>query len=144
VAEARAPARLTLDCRASAVEGIRINRLRTVTALAHEVLTRARAGERVHARTVTQMKMAQQPKCLKGLEVAVDRGEVRTRNATVESAGDLLGRERLIGPVERLEHQAPGGRNPQSTGPERGNCGLHVGRVDGWHVMGVGHVGRFP
>ena len=62
--------------------------------------------------------MLHEAEALERLEVAVDRGEVRGRQLA-DALGDLLGAERRVGRVERLEHHPARTRQPQAARAQR-------------------------
>src|SRR5438067_11247515 len=70
------------------------------------------------------MHVLHHPEALEGLEVAVHGREVGARYAAAEAAGDFLGAHRPLCGEERLEHEAPRGRQPQATAPDGGRRGV--------------------
>ena len=103
VAEARAEAGRLAHGLAHAVELLRRHRALGAAALAHEVLALAPRAH-VAARRRGRGARAAEAEPLERLEVAVDRGEIGGRQLA-EALGDLLGAERRVGRVERLEHR---------------------------------------
>ena len=56
------------------------------------------------------------------LEVPVQGGEIRARQAAAEAAGELVGAHGPVGGEQGLEHQPAGGRDAQASGAQRAEC----------------------
>src|SRR4051794_34653097 len=76
------------------------------------------AAEDVAPWPVAEVDVLDEAEALEGLEVAVDRRQVRWGQLPVEAGGDGVGGHRRIGGVERFEHEAPGGRYAQAAGAQ--------------------------
>ncbi len=97
-----------------------------VAGLADQVLV-LRSGERVQARPVAEMNVADEPYFLQRLEVAIDRGQIGARQPPFQSLGDTLGRKRPLGTIERLEHEPARGRDSQPALAQSLDGGLDIG-----------------
>ena len=137
VAEARAEPGRLLHGVAHAVEALRRHGVLRAAALADEVLALP-PGAYVAPGAVPEVDVLHEAQPLERLEVAVDRGQVRDRQLA-DTLGDLLGAERGIGRIQRLEHHAPGSREPQAAGAQRGHCLGQRLRLDARAGMGGGH-----
>ena len=138
MAEARVEAGRLAHGPAHAVELLRRDGALDAAALADEVLALA-AGAHVAPGAVAEVHVLHEAEALERLEVAVDRGEVGGRQLP-DALGDLLGAERHVGGVERLEHHAPRARQAQAACAQ-GRHGL-VQRVglDARTRVGGGHL----
>src|SRR5271166_1753825 len=82
--------------------------------LAREVLTLARHGKRVQPGPVPEVDVSNETDVLKGMQVAVHRGDVRRGHAATDPLRDLLGRHRPVGREECRDHQPARGRDAQA------------------------------
>ena len=112
VAEAGIEARRLAHRPPHAVQLLRCDRALCAAALADEVLPLA-PGAHVAAGAVPEVDVLHEPEALERLEIAVDRGEVRGRQLA-DAVGDLLGAERGVGRVQRLEHHPARTRQPEA------------------------------
>jgi hypothetical protein len=92
VAETHLEAERFPDLCAHAVELRRGNAFDSATALAHEVLECAVAGERVETRPVAQVHVTHDAQALEPFEVAVDRCQVGASEPSLQTVRDVLGR----------------------------------------------------
>ena len=138
VAEARFEAGRLAHGSAHAVELLRRHRALHAAALAHEVLAFA-AGTHVAPGAVTQVDVLHEAEALERLEVAIDGGEVGGRELP-EALGDLLGAERHVGGIQRLQHHAPRHREAQSTRAQGRHGLVHSAGFDARTRVGGGHL----
>src|SRR5207245_2120273 len=97
-----------------------------VTLLAHEIVP-VRTDTLVASGAVAEVDVAHEPKALEGLQVAIDRSEIRAGQPAVEPARDLLRLDWALGGVDRLEHEAAGRRESQAVSADRGPGGVGAG-----------------
>ena len=111
-------------------------------ALADEVLALAACTD-VAAGAMAEMDVLDEADPLERLEVAIDRGQVG-HGQGAPAFRDLLGAERRVRRVERLEHHTPRAGEPQPARAQRRHrlrecLGLHPGpRVSSGHAVSEG------
>ena len=130
MAEARLVAEAFLDQLPHRIHFGRLDREDGAAGVAHEVLALPGVGRRVETRAVAEMAVTHQSDLLQGLEVAIDRGQIRAGQTSREAVGDLLSRDRRVGRVQRLEHEAPGRGDPQALRAQYVHRGLDVVRCE--------------
>ena len=91
------------------------------------------APNRVAPRAVPGVDVADEPERLERVEVAVHGGDVAV-------AGELVGGERRVGGVERLEDAPAGAGDAHAPGAERAERGVQAGGGDGGREVGDGHA----
>ena len=110
----RAVAELSLDHAAHALEPRRLDRLERAAALAGHEPAVAGDHPRVEPGTVAEVDVAHEPELLEHVQVAVHGRDVEP----AEPLGEHLGARGGGRVVERLQHQATGGRDAQAAGPQ--------------------------
>jgi hypothetical protein len=117
VAEARPESRRGLDCPAHAVQVLRRYGAVRSAALAHEVLALP-PRQHIAPCPVPEMDVLNEAEALQRLEIAVHGSEIRGRRIS-SAFRDLLGTERRVGRVQRLEHHAARPRETQAASAQR-------------------------
>ena len=95
--------------------------------VADQVLARAQADACVEAGSMPEVDVADEADALQRLEVAVDRGRVR---AALQPLHELLGRDRLRGLEQGLQHDPARGGGSQAAVPDRSQGGIEIGGLD--------------
>lgn len=121
VGESRLVAEAAPDGAPDRIELSRLDARHLAAALAGEVFALLRTHQRIQARAMTDVDVADQSELLELGEVPVNRGCVHRRAGPAHPPRQVLGGDRPIGIEERLEHEPPGRRDPVSAVPE----GLH-------------------
>ena len=140
VAEARSEPRRLAHGPPHAVELLGRHGPLRPAALADEVLPLP-AGPHVPPGAVPEVDVLHQPEALERLEVAVDRGEIGGRQCA-DALRDLLGAERHIGRIQRLEHDAPRCRQAQAAGAQDGDGLVQCLGLDALAPVRGGHLLR--
>ena len=96
-------------------------------------------GQRVEARAVAVVHVAHHADALEGLEVAVDRGDVRGRDVA-RTGCDLLGAQRAAGPRQGFDDEPAGAGQPQSAQAHGLRRRVQVGYRQGGREVGRGHL----
>ena len=116
--ERRVERELFLDHPPHLVEAFGLDLGHDPAAFAREILARLAAHDRVPARCVPEMDVADEPELLERLEVPVDDREIRRRDPTVEALRELLGRDRAVDCEQPLEQLPPRERDAPAAVPE--------------------------
>src|SRR5450830_1710835 len=95
VGEASLIAELLAHLDANRIELLARDRANGMARLADQVLVLGR-GQRIEARPVAEMNVADEPNLLQRLEVAINGGQIGARQASLQSLRDALGRERAL------------------------------------------------
>lgn len=87
----------------------------------------ADALEHVAPGAVAGVEVAHEADLAELLEVAIDGRDIGLSPVAAKPVGDLLRRDRLGRRQERLEHEAPRGRQAQPAGADGSECSLQIG-----------------